>query len=187
MGGGDKPLRLIAGRPMLAHVIARIEPQVAVLALNANGDPARFADWNLPVIPDAIEGKPGPLAGIHAGMVWAQSAAPGIVEMLSIPTDLPFLPENLAKRLQEARSAAGADIAVAASGGRSHHAVALWPIRLTEALHRAVTQEGLRKVAEFQGRYRVVAVDFPAGKIDPFTNINDRTDLERAQNWAERD
>lgn len=186
MGGGDKPLRLIAGRPMLTHVIARIAPQVAVMALNANGDPARFADWNLPVIADAIEGTPGPLAGIHAGMVWAQSTAPGITEILSIPTDLPFLPADLAERLQEARSEEDADIAVAESGGRSHHAVALWPIRLAEALYRAVTEEGLRKVAELQERYRVVAVDFPVGKIDPFTNINNPADLERAQSPAKR-
>jgi molybdopterin-guanine dinucleotide biosynthesis protein A len=177
MGGGDKSLRLLAGKPILAHVIARIQPQADALVLNANGDPTRFPQWMLPVVADAIPGNPGPLAGIHAGMVWARARYP---EIASVPTDLPFLPDDLIERLRAARLADGADIAVAASEGHSHPVVALWPTRLADDLHRAMSGEGLRRVREFAGRYRVVFVDFPVAGIDPFYNINNPDDLANA-------
>ncbi len=181
MGGGDKSLLPLGGRPILAHVVERLQPQVSALALNANGDPARFAGWALPVIPDAIAGYPGPLAGIHAGMVWTRETLPHMLEILSAPTDLPFLPIDLAECLHAARLAGGADIVIAASGGRTHPAIALWPVALAEALHHGVVHEGLRKVTDFQGRYRVVTVDFPLTDVDPFFNVNTPEDLEQAQ------
>jgi molybdenum cofactor guanylyltransferase len=179
MGGGDKSLRLLGGQPILAHVIARIGPQVATLALNANGDPARLADWGLPIIADAIPDHPGPLAGIHAGMDWARGLHPDIEDIVSIPTDTPFLPADLIERLQTARY--GADIAVASSGGQPHPVVALWPVRLAAELHRLVTEEGMRRVTDFARRYRVAYADFPVGDIDPFLNINRPEELERAE------
>jgi molybdopterin-guanine dinucleotide biosynthesis protein A len=185
MGGGDKSLHMLAGRPILAHVIARIQPQVSALAINANGDPARFAEWGFPVIADVIAGNPGPLAGIHAGMAWAQAHHPEVSEILSIPTDLPFLPTDLVELLRTARKAVNADIAVARSEGQAHPVVALWPVCLAQALHRAVAQEALRKVTGFAGQYRVVHVDFPVTGIDPFYNINNPDDLQRAQSLTE--
>jgi molybdopterin-guanine dinucleotide biosynthesis protein A len=179
MGGGDKSLKRLGGRPILAHVIERIAPQVAALALNANGDPARLAGWNLPVVPDAISDFPGPLAGIHAGMFWARAHYPDIADIVSIPSDTPFLPTDLVERLIAARG--DADIAVAASEGQPHPVVALWPVRLADELHRLVTQEGMRRVTDFAQRHRVANVDFPVGPIDPFLNINRPADLERAQ------
>jgi molybdopterin-guanine dinucleotide biosynthesis protein A len=176
MGGGDKSLRLLGGKPILAHVIGRIRPQVSALALNANGDPARLAKWNLPVVPDAIPNFPGPLAGIHAGMEWAR--AQRIADIVSIPTDLPFLPADLVERLLAARS--DADIAVAMSEGNVHPVVALWPIKLADDL-RGLIDEGMRRVREFAARHTVAYADFPVGEIDPFLNINRPEDLERAE------
>jgi molybdopterin-guanine dinucleotide biosynthesis protein A len=179
MGGGDKSLRLLAGQPILAHVIARVGPQVAALALNANGDPSRLAAWGLPVIADAIPDYPGPLAGIHAGMAWARDRYPDIKDIVSIPTDTPFLPADLVERLRAARQ--GADIAVASSNGQPHPTAALWPVRLAAELHRLVTEEGMRKVTDFARRYSVAYADFPVGEIDPFLNINRPEDLARAE------
>jgi molybdopterin-guanine dinucleotide biosynthesis protein A len=179
MGGGDKPLRLLGGRPILAHVIARIRPQVAALALNANGDPARWADWALPVVPDAIPDFPGPLAGIHAGMEWTRTCHPSVKDIVSIPTDTPLLPTDLVERLLAARQ--GADIAMAATAGQPHPVVALWPVRLADDLHRLVAQDGMRRVTEFARRHRVAYADFPSDAIDPFLNINRPADLEQAE------
>jgi molybdopterin-guanine dinucleotide biosynthesis protein A len=182
MGGGDKSLNLLAGRPILAHVIDRIRPQVAALALNVNGDPARFAEWGLPIVADLIPDKPGPLAGVHAGMVWARAWFPDNRHILSVPTDLPFLPSNLVERLQAALG--DADIAVARSEGHGHPVVALWPVELADNLQRAITDEGMRKVTAFAGRYHVAYADFPVAGIDPFFNINSPDDLMRAQSLA---
>jgi molybdopterin-guanine dinucleotide biosynthesis protein A len=180
MGGGDKSLSILSGRPILTHVVARVRPQVSALVLNANGDPARFADWGLPVVADLIPENPGPLAGIHAGMVWAGSH--GATDIVSIPTDLPFLPTDLIEQLSHRRG--DDDIAVAGSAGQAHPVVALWPVRLAVELHRAVTMEAMRKVTAFAARYRVAYVDFSVGEIDPFFNVNTPEDLQRAQTLA---
>lgn len=181
MGGGDKSLKILAGQPILAHVIARIRPQVPTLILNANGDPARFAEWGLPVATDAIPDFPGPLAGIHAGMRWVQDHHPQVADIVSIPTDTPFLPMDLIERLLTVREAEGAEVVVASSGGQAHPVVALWPVRLAAELHRLVTEEGMRRVTDFARRYTVAYADFPATPIDPFFNVNRPSDLERAE------
>jgi molybdopterin-guanine dinucleotide biosynthesis protein A len=184
MGGGDKALHRLAGRPILDHVIARIRPQVDVTVLNANGDPARFAAWDLPVIQDSIAGFPGPLAGIHTGMEWAAKNFPGITDILSIPADLPFLPPNLAAELEKARTAKGADIAIASSGGQIHPTVALWPVRLAAALGQAIVVEDIRKVTAFANRYTLAVAEFPVDGVDPFHNINSPDDLAQAETLA---
>jgi molybdenum cofactor guanylyltransferase len=181
MGGGDKCLRALAGRPLLAHVIARLRPQVGGLLLNANGDPARFAAFGLPVVGDSPPDYAGPLAGILAGLEWTQRAAPERSLLLSAPTDAPFLPRDLVARLRAVRAAAGADIAMAASGGRTHPVVGLWPVALAGALRRAVVEEGLRKVDLWTARYRVATVDFPIAGRDPFFNANRPEDLAEAE------
>ncbi|MBM3492319.1 MAG: molybdenum cofactor guanylyltransferase MobA [Alphaproteobacteria bacterium] len=179
MGGGDKALRLLAGRPMLAHVIARAGPQISELALNANGDAGRFAGFGLPVIADSVAGFAGPLAGILAGLDWA-AALPGCVHLLSLPADAPFLPGDLLARLAAARRAAGADIAVAASGGRTHPVVALWPLALREDL-RAALLAGERKIDRFTAARRVTLVEWPAVPLDPFFNANTPAELAEAE------
>lgn len=179
MGGGDKPLVEIAGRPILQHVIDRLKPQCGLLAINANGDPARFSAFGLPVICDSVEGFAGPLAGVLAGMEFG--AAKGAAHVLSAPGDTPFLPADLLSRLQGARMRTGATIAVAASNGRTHHAVALWPVALRDDLRRALVADDERRVSAFIGRHANVTVDWPIEPCDPFFNVNRPEDLARAE------
>ncbi|MEK4034446.1 molybdenum cofactor guanylyltransferase MobA [Methylocystis sp. IM3] len=186
MGGGDKPLLELGGRPILTHAIERLGPQCAGLVLNANGDPARFSAFGLPVVSDSVEGFAGPLAGVLAGLDYARAHWPDVTDILSAPADTPFLPADLAERLDAARDAAGARIAVAASGGRVHHAVALWPVALREELRRALVEEGVRKVSAFIARYPNVTVDWPVAPRDPFFNVNEPEDVAQAREMMAR-
>ena len=181
MGGGDKGLRLLAGRPILDHVIERLRPQLGRLLLNANGDPARFAAYGLPVVGDSPPDFAGPLAGVLAGLEWAAREAPDCPLLLSAPTDAPFLPRDLVRRLWAGRESEGADIAMAASAGRTHPVVGLWPAVLAPALRLALVEEGLRKVDIWTARYRVAVVDFPIEAVDPFFNANRPEDLAEAE------
>jgi molybdopterin-guanine dinucleotide biosynthesis protein A len=176
MGGGDKPLLPLAGRPLLAHVIERLRPQVGALAVNANGNATRFAPFGLEVVADDAADFAGPLAGILAAMNWARRLHPAAAAVLTVPADTPFLPRDLAARLK----AAGAP-ALARSGGRIHPVVGLWPLRLRDDLQRALRVEGIRKVEAWTARLDPVLVDFEAGAIDPFFNINTPEDLIRAE------
>ncbi|SMF23789.1 molybdenum cofactor guanylyltransferase [Tistlia consotensis] len=184
MGGGDKSLKTLAGKPILTHVLERIRPQVACLVLNANGDRARFADWRVPVQPDTLPGHAGPLAGVLAGMEWAARHAPVCDLILTVPTDAPFLPRDLVDRLEEGMIRSGADIACAGSDGRAHPPIALWPVSLAEDLRLAMTQEEVRKVDVFTARYKLARVDWPLAPLDPFMNVNTPEDLARAEALA---
>ena len=181
MGGGDKCLRPLGGRPILAHIIERVRPQVRHLLLNANGDPARFRDFGLPVAGDSVAGYAGPLAGVLAGLDWAAAAAPDCRFVASVPTDAPFLPSDLVRRLMAGLEAEGADMACAASGGRHHPVAGLWPVDLREDLRHAMTVEDIRKVDVWTGRYKLAVVDFPTEPVDPFFNTNRPEDLETAE------
>lgn len=178
MGGGDKPLRLLCGRPMLAHVIDRLGPQVAALAINANGDPARFAAFGLPVVADGVAGFPGPLAGILAGMDWA--AAAGFAAVVSVPGDSPFIPRDLVARLVAARKAAGVPFACAASGGQAHPPVGLWDVSLREEL-RAALAAGERKIDRWTARFGCAQEAWPTTPFDPFFNANAPEELAVAE------
>jgi len=186
MGGGDKPLREIGGRPILARVIARLAPQCERLALSANGDPLRFAPFGLPVIADGVANHPGPLAGILAGLDWAAANRPGVQWIVSAPSDCPFLPRDLVARLRAALDGQSAELAVAASKGKSHPVIGLWSVALREALRRALVVEGLRKVDAWTGRHRVATVEWPAEPFDPFFNANTPDDLAEAERLVER-
>jgi len=183
MGGGDKALLTLGGRPLLAHVIERLEPQVAALALNANGDAARFARFGLPVLPDTVAGYAGPLAGVLAGLDWA--AEQGGDSIVTAAADTPFFPCDLVPRLLLAGEGAAHPLALAATaqpGGepRLQPTFGLWPVALREVLREALLR-GERKVrlwAEAQGAR--VAV-FPQVAFDPFFNINTADDLEQAR------
>lgn len=180
MGGGDKTLRMLGGRPILDHVIARAEPQVAALALNANGDPARFAAYGLPVAADSVEGFAGPLAGVLAGLDWAAAHRPDATHVASFACDAPFFPRDLVERLLAALTPR-TPLACAASDGRSHPVFALWPLALREDLRRALAEEGLRKVDLWTARHGLVTVDFPVKGVDPFFNANRPDDLVEAE------
>ncbi len=189
MGGGDKCLRALAGKPILTHVIARVRPQVGPLLLNANGDSARFAGFGLPVAADVVGDFAGPLAGVLTGLEWAAAAAPGCAWLASFATDAPFLPAELVPRLLSAVEAEGADLACAASDGRDHPVFGLWPLALSDDLRRAMVEEGVRKVDVWTARYRLARVDFPlvetpAGPLDPFFNTNRPEDLAEAGRFA---
>ncbi len=181
MGGGDKCLRLLAGEPILAHVIACLRPQVDALVINANGDPSRFSSFALPVVADVIEGFAGPLAGVLSGMAWARANAPNCSHVVTAPTDAPFLPADLVERLVAALDDQGAELACATSGGRTHPVCGLWPVALEEDLRRAMQQDDIRKVDIWTARYRLAEVDWPNEPIDPFFNANRPDDLATAE------
>jgi len=183
MGGGDKCLRLLGGKPLLAHVIDRLAPQIGRLALNANGDPARFAAFGLPVVPDIVEGFAGPLAGVLTGMAWAAENAPEAPWVLTAATDAPFLPVDLNAQLHRAVAADGADMGCAASGGRHHPVIGLWPVALRDALEQAMRDEDMRKVDRWTARYKLAVAEFDAGPPDPFFNANRPEDIETAENF----
>jgi molybdopterin-guanine dinucleotide biosynthesis protein A len=179
MGGGDKCLRDLGGSTILARVIERVRPQVTALALNANGDPARFAAYELPVVADASEDYPGPLAGVLAGLDWAARAVTGATHVASFATDAPFLPGDLVARLAAALADGKHDLACADSGGRAHPVFGLWPLALRDDL-RAAMGQGMRKVDRWTARHRVAHVEFPSGSVDPFFNANAPEDLAEA-------
>ncbi|MDA8231751.1 MAG: molybdenum cofactor guanylyltransferase MobA [Magnetospirillum sp.] len=179
MGGRDKALIDVGGRPLLERVIERARPQVAALVLNANGDPRRFAAHGLPLVADAIGGHAGPLAGILAGLEWLRDNRPGMTWMASFAADTPLLPADLVTRLEAAVRAEGADIACAESGGEIHPVFALWPVRLAGDLRRALVDEDVRGVGRWMHRHRVARAVWPAGENDPFFNVNTPDDVER--------
>ena len=179
MGGGDKCLRPVGGRPMLAHIIDRLAPQVDRLVLNANGDPSRFAAFGLPVVPDPIQGFAGPLAGVLAGLLWAQEHAAQALWVASAATDTPFFPKDLVARLHAAIDGNPGAIALAATSGRRHPVFGLWPVALAEDLRRAIADEEVRKVMIWVERHPHAVHDF--GRFDeasdPFFNANTPEEL----------
>jgi molybdenum cofactor guanylyltransferase len=180
MGGGDKALRLLAGKPLIGHAIARAQPQVAALAISANGDPARFHVFGLPVLADSVPGQVGPLAGILAGLDWA-AALNGISHVASFACDAPFFPLDLVARLADELERSGARLACAASGGRVHPVFGLWPLDIRDELRRALADEGLRKVDGWTARFPLATVEFAVGTADPFLNVNHPVDLAKAE------
>ena len=184
MGGGDKPRTMIGGQTILSRVIDRLTPQCTRLILNANGDPARFADTKLPVVADDVPDFAGPLAGVLAGLDWAATNAPGVEYVASVPGDCPFLPRDLVARLHQARADAGQPLACASSGQWRHPVVALWPVALRDDLRRALTQDGLRKIEVWTARHGVALAAWPAEPVDPFFNVNTPEDAAAAERLA---
>jgi molybdopterin-guanine dinucleotide biosynthesis protein A len=187
MGGGDKPMRQIGGRSILERVIARLKPQCDGLILNANGDPARFSQFRLPVIADTVENFPGPLAGILAGLDWVATSRPEIEFVLSAAADCPFLPRDLVARLHGARAEQNAQLAVAASDGQSHPVIGLWSVALRDELRHALVVEDIRKIDRWTARYKLATVTWPTTPLDPFFNANTAEDIAEAERLAELD
>ncbi len=187
MGGGDKPMRTIAGRTILERVIARLAPQCDGLILNANGDPSRFAGFGLAVIADGVPDYPGPLAGILAALDWAAAQRPEVKLVLSAAADCPFLPRDLVARLAAAREEQNAELAVAASGGWSHPVIGLWSVALRDALRHALVKEDIRKIDRWTARYRLATVSWPTTPLDPFFNANTVEDIAEAERLAALD
>lgn len=179
MGGGDKPLKTVGGRPILDRVLARMRPQVGTLALNANGDTARFSAYGLPVIADTLPDYPGPLAGILAGLDWVAEYHPRITDIVSLPADCPFLPHDLVARLEAARHTARVPLAAAASGGWTHPVIGLWPVSIRAALRRALLA-GERKIDRFTPTIGIAHAEWSIEPFDPFFNVNTPEDVAAA-------
>jgi molybdenum cofactor guanylyltransferase len=169
----------------LAHVIQRLAGQASPIAINANGDPARFADFGLPIIPDLSADYAGPLAGVLAGIRWAERAAPDARFIVTAACDTPFFPEDMVARFLAGVGSAYPAIALASSAGRAHHVFALWPVALAGDLSEALAS-GMRKVGGWIGQHPHFEVEFPPTQYggtlaDPFFNVNTPEDFAEAE------
>lgn len=179
MGGGDKALLRLGGETLLARAIGRLAPQCpAGVVVSANGDPARL-ETDLPVLPDPLPDRPGPLAGLLAALEFA-AARSGATLVLTSAVDVPFVPADLVSRLAQARERTGAAVACARAGGRAHFIQALWPVGLREDLRVALTA-GERRVEAFAQRHGLTYADWLPGSTDPFHNVNTPEDLAAAR------
>lgn len=185
MGGGDKALLRLGGRQILARVVARLSPQCTAVVLNANGDPARFSSFRLPVVADSVPDYAGPLAGVLAGLDHVAETRPDIGWIVTAAADSPFLPGDFVARLHAARDAAQAALACARSGGRSHPVNGLWPVTLREELRRALLDEGVRKVDGWTARFTLAEAEWPSEPVDPFFNANTPEDVAEAERLVE--
>lgn len=176
MGGADKALLPFAGRPLIAHVLDRLEPQVERLLISANGDAARFAGFGCTVVPDA---RPqGPLSGVLAALTAA--ATLGATHVVSAPCDTPFLPGDLVPQLLLAAEASAAGLALAATADGAQPATAIWPVGLAPAL-AAFLASGEAKVTRFTADHDAASAAFPDARA--FLNLNTPEDLAAAEAW----
>lgn len=188
MGGGDKGMLALEETSLLETVIARLSPQVDRLALNANGDPKRFASLGLDVVADPLPERVGPLGGILAGLQWARQNAPEASHIVTAAADTPFFPDDLVDRLAKAGGSAET-VALACSGDRLHPVFGLWPVSIADDLARHIAEGGSRRVAAYAcDIQKAVIVDFPQSpEGDPFFNVNTPDDLEQARERNRRE
>jgi len=193
MGAGPlKPLRKLGGRPMVAHVVERLRPQVMDLVVVANDPLPGLRALKVPVIADPPDvqraarrdGKRlGPLAGILAGMDWARAHHPHAGWILTAPADVPFLPLDLTVRLCGHMHVPEPDVLMVRHGRRREHTIAVWSVKLAADLRRAVLEEGVRRVDEFARRYRFAELAWPGG-AGPFLNVNTPAEFAKATRVA---
>lgn len=181
MGGGDKARIAIGGVSILDRVLARLRPHCTGVLINANGDPARFSAFGLPVVADEVPDFAGPLAGVLAGLEWAAQHAPDIDWLVTAPADCPFLPHDLVPRLHLVAREEGRPLACARSGEWRHPVVGLWPVALAGDLRRALIDEGLHKIETWTARHGVAIADWQADPVDPFFNVNAPEDVAAAE------
>ena len=186
MGGGDKALIEVGGVAILDRVLERLRGACQPIVVNANGDPARFARYGLPVVPDGIPDFAGPLAGILAGLDWAAAHTPATEWLASVPGDCPFLPRDLVARLHAARAAASTPLACARSGEWRHPVVGLWRVDLRDDLRHALAVEGLRKIEIWTARHGIALASWPDQPFDPFFNVNTPDDAATADHVAQQ-
>jgi molybdenum cofactor guanylyltransferase len=180
LGGGDKSLRIVGGRTVLARLVDRLAPGVSRLIINANDDPRRFEGLGLPVVADCLPDHPGPLAGVLTALEWIAAADPAIEWVVTVPGDAPFLPHDLVSRLHAARLREQAVMACAGSLDRTHPVVGLWPVSIRRELRVAVADEGIRRIDRFTGRYACAVEQWEVEPVDPFFNVNTPEDLAEA-------
>jgi len=185
MGGGDKCLLPLAGKPMLTRIIDRLSPQVTDLVLNANGDMSRFTAFDLPIVMDRLGGQIGPLAGVHAGIEWATANRPGSRFVITCATDTPFFPIDLVARFLASLKGGEPKLLVARSEEGLHPVFGLWPVSLAPAIETSLAG-GMRKVQAWVREHQAKEISFPVGeiggrKIDPFFNLNLPEELAEAE------
>lgn len=180
LGGGDKGLQSLDSQNMLSHVVARFTGQVASVVINAGGDPARFAQFGLPVIPDPTPEREGPLAGVLAGILWAQTQ-PGMRAIVTVSTDSPFIPPDLVKRL----TVSGAPLVCAVSHAHVHPTISLWPLTIVSKIKAALAdgrREMMAFVVEHGARLAIVPqVTVNGQSVDPMFNVNTPEELDSAR------
>lgn len=177
MGGQDKAFIALEGRPLLDIVIDRLAPQVDGIAINSNNDPALFAGYAAPLVPDADDSRSGPLAGVLAGLAHAQGQ--GASHIVTVAVDTPFFPPDLVARLRQGAQSANVPLACASTDGRTHPVFGLWPVSLRADLERALG-DGMRKVDRWTGKHGCADVAFGTDPFDPFFNVNTPEDLDQA-------
>ena len=179
MGGGDKCLKLLGGASLLSHIVGIFQSQVQSLLLNANGDPARFSGFELPVRPDCYGESEGPLVGILTAMKWAVEEE--AQWLFTVAGDAPFIPGDLVQRCLTTAIANRARMVCASSNGRAHPVCALWDVTLAEDLEQALFERGVRKIDLWTSTINGVIEDFSTDPVDPFFNVNTPQDLEEAE------
>jgi molybdopterin-guanine dinucleotide biosynthesis protein A len=177
MGGREKAFLELDSKPVILHVIEQVEPQVDQLVINANGEPARFSAFGLEVVPDVLTSLRTPLAGFHAALQFAKSVGADV--LVTVPSDTPFLPFDLAAKLLENSMTNGA--AIASSGGQDHYIIGAWNKELLDDLERAIAKGGLFRVKDWAQRASAQKVEWPVEPYDPFLNVNTPEDLLRAE------
>ncbi len=185
MGGGDKCLQLLGGASLLSRIIGIFEPQVEPLLLSANGDPERFATFELPVRQDCYGESKGPLAGVLTAMRWA--ADEDAQWLFTVAGDAPFIPEDLVQRCLTSATNNEVRMVCVSSNGRSHPVCALWDITLADDLERALVKRGIRKIDLWTSTIITAVEDFSTDPVDPFFNINTPQDLEAAERLLNRE
>lgn len=186
MGGADKSFLTLAGRPLLAHVIARAQPQVDRLIINANADRTRFKEFGLPVVPDCVPGFLGPLAGILAGLSWSKSNCPKAEWLATFPNDCPFFPETMVARLIAAARNEKTLVASAVSAGRHHPVFAVWSTTIGATPKEIFETKQVRRVDAGLALFSNTQVEFAVQDVDPFFNVNAPEDLALAEQLVAR-
>jgi len=185
LGGGDKSLRIVGGRTVVARLVDRLAPRVNRMIINANDDPGRFDALGLPVIADCLPDHPGPLAGVLTALDWIALADPAIAWVVTVPGDAPFLPPDLVPRLHAARLREQVVLVCAGSLGRTHPVVGLWPVSIRRELRDAVVDQGIRRIDRFTAHYARAVEEWDSDPVDPFFNVNTPEDLAEANRLAE--
>lgn len=185
--GSDKLLLPFGGGTLLAHIFARLAPQVSDISLNAN--PGLSPAHDIRVVPDTVTGQPGPLAGVLAGLRDLAERAPGETHLLTVPSDVPFFPTDLVARLREPAPDTNG-ITIAASDGRTHPVFGLWPVALADDLEDWLRDAQNRRMSAFLARHPTITVPWelvetPVGLLDPFMNVNTPADLDEARRFLE--
>jgi molybdopterin-guanine dinucleotide biosynthesis protein A len=177
MGGREKAFLELASKPVILHVIEQFEPQVDQLVINANGEPARFSEFGLDVVPDVLTSLTTPLAGLHAALKFTKSVAAEV--LVTVPSDTPFLPFNLVAKLLEKAVVRGA--AIAASGDQEHYIIGAWKTELLDDLESAIAGDNLFRMKDWANRASAQRVEWPVKPHDPFFNVNAPEDLRIAE------